>query len=82
MIYKLNSDRTEGGKPLVAPPAPDIHLMGLSPSAYVLKTLKDIRPSDLDEALLILPFSVVVTFFGYLETWARFVFTSIASSLE
>jgi hypothetical protein len=44
----------------------------MSPSAYVLKTLKDIRPSELDEALLILPFSIVVTFFHYLESWARY----------
>jgi len=67
MIY-----RTQGGiKPLIAPPAPDIHLMGLSSSHYVLKTLKDIRPSELDEALLILPFPAVVTFFRYLECWAR-----------
>jgi hypothetical protein len=47
--------------------------MGMSPSSYVLKTLKDIRPSELDEALLILPFSIVVTFFQYLERWARYV---------
>jgi len=66
------AQRTQGGiKPLIAPPAPDIHLMGLSSSHYVLKTLKDIRPSELDEALLILPFPAVVTFFRYLECWAR-----------
>lgn len=66
-----HAKRTAGGKPLIAPPPPDIHLLGMSPSAYVLKTLKDIRPSELDEALLILPFSIVVTFFHYLESWAR-----------
>ncbi len=49
----------EGGKVGPPPPAPprNIELLGMTPAAFVLKTLRSVRPSDVDQVLLTLPFS-------------------------
>lgn len=36
-----------------------------------MHTLKSIRPSDLEEALLILPFANVLQLLGYLDKWLK-----------
>jgi len=43
----------------------------LSPAQYMLHVVKEIRSSDLDQALLVLPFSQVFSLFRYLEEWVR-----------
>ena len=45
------------GDAVVDPPPKNVLLLGLTPSALVLRTLRAIRPSDLDQVLLVLPFA-------------------------
>lgn len=46
-------------------------LLTLSPSAYVLKTLSGVRASDLEQALLLLPFASALLLLEYLCQWLR-----------
>ncbi|KAL6045453.1 beta transducin [Balamuthia mandrillaris] len=64
-------EKTKKGLPLIAPPTANILLGGKSPSEYLLGVLKGIRSSELEEALLVLPFTTVLTFFKYLNEWMR-----------
>ncbi|RUS32621.1 WD40-repeat-containing domain protein [Jimgerdemannia flammicorona] len=38
---------------------------------YVLNTVEKIRANDLEEALLVLPFSKVISLIGYVDAWAK-----------
>lgn len=51
----------------IAPPARNPLLLGLTPSAYLLRTLRGIRPSDVDQVLLVLPFSDALRLLRYLH---------------
>jgi U3 small nucleolar RNA-associated protein 12 len=54
------------------PRNPILLAMGdISADRYVLRTLEKIRPSDLDEALLVLPFEKILSLMTYLDIWAR-----------
>ncbi|KYQ90125.1 WD40 repeat-containing protein [Tieghemostelium lacteum] len=50
---------------------PNILLLGLSHSEYLWKRLNRVRPSDLEEALLVLPFSTIRALFGYFIEWLQ-----------
>ncbi|KAI8871592.1 Utp12-domain-containing protein [Ramicandelaber brevisporus] len=43
----------------------------ITPDRYVLRVLESIRTADLDDALLVLPFSKVVSLFSYILSWSR-----------
>ncbi|KAJ2727197.1 beta transducin [Coemansia sp. Benny D115] len=43
----------------------------LTPEAYVLRTVERVRASDLEDALLALPFTRVLSLMVYLDIWAR-----------
>ncbi|KAJ2395526.1 beta transducin [Coemansia sp. RSA 2603] len=43
----------------------------LSPEAYVLRTVERVRASELEDALLALPFSRVLSLMVYIDIWAR-----------
>lgn len=43
----------------------------IEPDRYVLDVLKKIKANDLEEALMILPFSKVMSLFCYIESWAK-----------
>ncbi|KAF7723974.1 hypothetical protein EC973_001490 [Apophysomyces ossiformis] len=43
----------------------------LTPERYVLNTLEKIKANDLEEALLVLPFSKVTSLLSYIESWAK-----------
>ncbi|OBZ89555.1 WD repeat-containing protein 3 [Choanephora cucurbitarum] len=43
----------------------------IEPDRYVLDVLKKIKANDLEEALMILPFSKVMSLFSYIESWAK-----------
>eukprot|EP00178_Gracilaria_changii_P003713 TRINITY_DN155_c0_g1_i2.p1 TRINITY_DN155_c0_g1~~TRINITY_DN155_c0_g1_i2.p1 ORF type:complete len:1005 (+),score=172.31 TRINITY_DN155_c0_g1_i2:4841-7855(+) len=45
--------------------APNPMMLGLSPEAYILRTLEHIKTADLDEALHILPLSAAIELLGY-----------------
>lgn len=62
------------GKPLIAEPVANPVLLGLSPSNYLAKTVKDIRSNDIEEALLVLPFSSALKLVNYLLSWIKQVY--------
>ncbi|KAF5835893.1 quinon protein alcohol dehydrogenase-like superfamily [Dunaliella salina] len=49
--------------------APNPMMLGLTGSAYVLRALSSVRASDLESALLMLPFTDALRLLGYLPTW-------------
>ncbi|ORZ01570.1 WD40-repeat-containing domain protein [Syncephalastrum racemosum] len=59
--------------PAEAPPRnPYLLAMGdISPERYVLQTIEKIKANDLEEALLVLPFSKVQALLAYVEIWAK-----------
>ncbi|MCO5568312.1 hypothetical protein L7F22_022011 [Adiantum nelumboides] len=44
-------------------------MLGLTPSAYVLRALSSVRASDLEQALLALPFTDALKLMTYLKDW-------------
>ncbi|KAI7888858.1 WD40-repeat-containing domain protein [Mucor mucedo] len=51
---------------------PILMAMGdIEPDRYVLDVLKKIKANDIEEALMILPFSKVMSLFSYIESWAK-----------
>jgi U3 small nucleolar RNA-associated protein 12 len=51
-------ERCGAGAPPAPPPPPrNLELLGLTPSGHVLRALRAVRPSDVDQVLLTLPFS-------------------------
>jgi len=64
-------ERREKNKPVVALPTPNPLFLGLNASGYLLKTLKEIKSNDLEQSLLVMPFSSVLKFVEYLLIWIR-----------
>ncbi|GMH28749.1 hypothetical protein Nepgr_030592 [Nepenthes gracilis] len=48
---------------------PNILMLGLSPSDYVLRALSNVHTNDLEQTLLALPFSDALKLFSYLKNW-------------
>lgn len=48
---------------------PNVLMIGLTPSAYVLRALCNVRASDLEQALLALPFTDALKLMAYLKEW-------------
>lgn len=48
---------------------PNPLMLGLSPSAYVLRAVSNVRSSDLEQALLALPFTDGLKLMDYLKEW-------------
>ncbi|KAL5218936.1 hypothetical protein ABZP36_019620 [Zizania latifolia] len=49
---------------------PNILMQGHSPSDYVLSVVSNVRPNDLEQALLSLPFSDALKLMSYLKEWS------------
>ncbi|KAG2554714.1 WD repeat-containing protein 3-like [Panicum virgatum] len=49
---------------------PNVIMQGQSPSDYVLNVVSSIRPNDLEQALLALPFSDALKLMSYLKEWS------------
>ena len=49
--------------------APNPLLMGMSPERYALRTLENVKPSDLERAVLSLPFSSALALLDFLSGW-------------
>ncbi|KAF1314370.1 Wd repeat-containing protein 3, partial [Globisporangium splendens] len=62
-------------EPALAPRTPNILLLGYSPLKYVLNTLRRIRPHEMEEALIVLPFE-------YVEKLIHLLLKVISSHLE
>ncbi|KAJ2508377.1 beta transducin [Coemansia sp. RSA 2052] len=57
---------------LAAPePSPILQFERIAAEAYVLRTVERVRPADLDDALLALPFAHVLSLLAYVDHWAR-----------
>lgn len=63
----LASARAQGAKDeeVEAPPR-NPELLGLTPAAYILRVLRQIRPSDLNQVLLVLPFPEALKLLKYM----------------
>ncbi|KAJ0081197.1 hypothetical protein Patl1_12018 [Pistacia atlantica] len=59
--------RTRGN---VAEFQPDIRMLGLCPSDYVLRTLSNVNTNDLEQTLLVLPFADALKLLPYSKDWA------------
>ncbi|KAI8320708.1 Utp12-domain-containing protein [Martensiomyces pterosporus] len=61
--------------PQLNPQAPDTNPIllfeKLSPEAYVLRTVERVRAADLEDALLVLPFSRVLSLLAFIDMWAQ-----------
>ena len=44
-------------------------LLGLDASAFVLKSISDVRASDVEQALLLLPFTDALRLLSFLPIW-------------
>ena len=51
-----------------APPTNPL-LLGLSPEAYVLRSVGQVKAADLEQALLLLPFTYALDLLNYLCYW-------------
>ncbi|KAA8516595.1 hypothetical protein F0562_016899 [Nyssa sinensis] len=66
-IVEQEEEKTRGR---VAEFRPNILLLGLSPSDYVLRALSNVHTNDLEQTLLALPFSDALKLLSYLKDWA------------
>ncbi|KAJ0102937.1 hypothetical protein Patl1_04890 [Pistacia atlantica] len=66
-IAQHEEEKTRGN---VAEFQPDIRMLGLSPSDYVLRTLSNVNTNDLEQTLLALPFADALKLVSYLKDWA------------
>ncbi|XP_031265948.1 WD repeat-containing protein 3 homolog isoform X3 [Pistacia vera] len=66
-IAQHEEEKTRGN---VAEFQPDIRMLGLSPSDYVLRTLSNVNTNDLEQTLLALPFADALKLLSYLKDWA------------
>lgn len=55
---------------ITKPPSNEL-MLGKNPSDFLMHTIKGIRSSDLDEALLLLPLSLVLKLLIFLDTWIK-----------
>ncbi|KAK1942112.1 WD repeat-containing protein 3 [Phytophthora citrophthora] len=72
---KDEDEEETSSKPEKATRPPNMMLLGYSPLKYVLHTLRRIRPHDMEEALIVLPFD-------YVERLIRLLLQLISSHLE
>jgi U3 small nucleolar RNA-associated protein 12 len=60
-----------GKQPAMAPRPTNPLLLGLSASAYLLRTLRQIPSADVEEALMVIPFTSMLSLFRYFDIWLR-----------
>lgn len=48
---------------------PNVVMLGLSPSAYILRAVSAVRTNDLEQTLLALPFTDALKLFSFLKQW-------------
>ena len=49
----------------------NVLMMGATPSQYVCKAVFSVRPADLEQALMCLPFTSALELLGYLRDWLK-----------
>ncbi|KAK0585901.1 hypothetical protein LWI29_036009 [Acer saccharum] len=68
-LERLAQHEEEKTRVNVAEFQPDIRMLGLSPSDYVLRTVSSVNTNDLEQTLLALPFSDALKLLSYLKDW-------------
>ncbi|KAK3226636.1 hypothetical protein Dsin_006498 [Dipteronia sinensis] len=68
-LERLAQHEVEKTRVNVAEFQPDIRMLGLSPSDYVLRTVSNVNTNDLEQTLLALPFSDALKLLSYLKDW-------------
>ncbi|XP_030493380.2 uncharacterized protein LOC115709420 [Cannabis sativa] len=68
-LKRLTDYEEEKAKGKVAPFQPNVLLLGLSPSEYILRAISKVQTSDLEQTLLALPFSDALQLLTYLKQW-------------
>lgn len=58
-----------GDAAMTKPPQANPMMEGLSPGSYVLRALKRVKAAELEQALLMLPFSDALNLLAYLPSW-------------
>lgn len=65
LVAKTTQEAAASGKPL----APNPLLLGMEPEAYMLRAVRAVRPADVEQALLLLPFPDALRLLGHLSGW-------------
>ncbi|KAH6802685.1 transducin family protein / WD-40 repeat family protein [Perilla frutescens var. frutescens] len=71
-LKRIEEHEMERSKGKVADFKPNILMLGLSPSNYVLRALSSVHTNDLEQALLALPFSDSLRVLSYLKEWVAY----------
>ncbi|CAI9766340.1 unnamed protein product [Fraxinus pennsylvanica] len=69
-LKRIAEHEEEKSKGKVTDFRPNILMLGLSPSDYVLRAVSNVHTNDLEQTLLALPFSDALKIFSYLKDWA------------
>ncbi|KAH0635120.1 hypothetical protein KY290_035907 [Solanum tuberosum] len=69
-LKRIAEHQVDKSKGKVSEFRPNILMLGLSPSDYVLHALSSVRTNDLEQTLLDLPFSDALKLLSYLRSWA------------
>ncbi|GAB4833567.1 Dip2/Utp12 protein [Ancistrocladus abbreviatus] len=68
-IKRISEHEEESRQGKIAEFQPNVLLLGLSPSDYVLRALSTVHTNDLEQTLLALPFSDALKLLSYLRNW-------------
>ncbi|PON49000.1 Guanine nucleotide-binding protein, beta subunit [Parasponia andersonii] len=68
-LKRMTDCEEEKARGRIAEFQPNVILLGLSPSEYVLRALSNVQTSDLEQTLLALPFSDALKLLAYLKEW-------------
>ncbi|KAK6140125.1 hypothetical protein DH2020_026123 [Rehmannia glutinosa] len=71
-LKRIAEHEEEKSKGKAAEFRPNILMLGLSPSDYVLRAVSNVHTNDLEQALLALPFSDSLRVLSYLKDWIAF----------
>ncbi|ORY81873.1 WD domain-containing protein [Protomyces lactucae-debilis] len=72
-LMMLEYERQKVHRPAMTVPqrSPVLHVLNVSAERHLLNICQAVKPSHLEDALLILPFDKVSTFLIFLDSWAR-----------
>lgn len=68
-LKRISEHEEEKTKGKVADFQPNILMLGLSPSDFVLRALSNVHTNDMEQTLLALPFSDALKLLSYLKDW-------------
>ncbi|KAK3043031.1 hypothetical protein RJ639_002599 [Escallonia herrerae] len=69
-LKRIAAHEEEKARANVAEFRPNLLMLGLSPSDYILRALSNVHTNDLEQTLLALPFSDALKLLSYLKDWS------------